>query len=192
MKKKRKIYVMPFLILGMLCMLTNSCKVEDGADPVTVSDEIFYQQLGYTIIKCYTDIHNQNLAGKPTGTQNITSNGPMGGTVTITGSNSYDSTHGITTTDLIFALTNVVENYSSTSASGNTTCTTQVTITGAATYKGSFSATYTSLNHQSQNLHVVGSVTYAGVVRTIDKTGQVSINRSSTTSVNLFGNNVSW
>jgi hypothetical protein len=192
MKKKKRIYVIPFLILGMLCVLINSCSVSDDPDPITVSDEVFYQQLGYTIVKCYTDIHNQNLAGKPTGTQNITCSGPMGGTVNITGSNSYDSVHGIKTTDLTFVLTNVAVNYSATSESGNTTCTTQVTLTGSATYKGSFSATYTSLTHQSQNLHVVGSVTYAGVVRTIDMTGQVIINHSSTTSVNLFGNIVSW
>lgn len=194
MGKRTKRYVLPLLIMGLLCMLASSCIEEKDADPVTVtvSDEIFYQQLGCTIIKCYTDIYNQNLAGKPTGSQNITSSGPMGGTVTITGADSYDDTHGITTTDLTFALTNVVQNYSSTSASGNTTCTTQVTLTGVTTYKGSFSNTYSSLSHQSQNLHVVGSVTYDGVVRTIDRTGQVIINSSSTTSVNLFGNNTSW
>lgn len=192
MKKRTKCFVLPLLMMGFLCMMTSSCTEKKEDDPITVSDEIFYQQVGYTIIKCYTDIYNQNLAGKPTGSQNITSSGPMGGTVTITGTNSYDSTHGITTTDLTFALTNVVQNYSSTSNSGKTTCTTQVTLSGVATYKGSFSGTYTSLNHQSQNLHVVGSVTYDGVVRTIDQTGQVTINRSSTSSVNLFGNNASW
>jgi len=192
MEKRTKRAVLPLLMMGLLCMLTSSCVEEKDADPATVSDELFYEQVGYTIIKCYTDIYNQNLAGKPTGSQNITSNGPMGGTVTITGSNSYDSTHGITTSDLTFTLNNVVQTYSSTSSSGNTTCTTQVTLTGVTTYKGSFSNTYTSVNHQSQNLRVVGSVTYGGSVRNIDQTGQVTINRSSTTSVNLFGNNVSW
>jgi hypothetical protein len=144
------------------------------------------------MIKCYTDIYNQNLAGKPTGAQNITSTGPMGGTVIITGSDTYDSTHGITTTNLNYALTNVVGTHTSTSTSGNTTCTTQVTLTGDATYNGSFSTTYTSLNHQSLHLRVNGSVTWAGVTRTIDQTGQVTINNSSTISVNLFGHNVSW
>lgn len=192
MKKKPNLYALSLLLMGMFCLLTTNCSKDDNADPATVADEVFYQQLGYTIIKCYTDIYNQNLAGKPTGTQNITTTGPMGGTVIITGSSSYDSTHAITTTDLTFVLTNVVQTYSATSTSGNTTVTTQVTISGTSTYKGSFSQTYTSLNHQSQNLHVVGTVNYAGTVRTIDQTGTVIMNRSTTTSVNLFGHNVSW
>ena len=192
MQKAAQLSIHSLLIIGLLCVMTNSCKEDKAADPLTVSDELFYQQLGYTMIKCYTDIYNQNLAGKPTGTQNITSSGPMGGTVIISGSDSYDKTHNITTTDLNYTLTNVTQTYSSTSTSGNTTCSTQVILTGDATYKGSFSDTYTSLNHQSQNLRVTGSVTWAGVTRTIDQTGQVTINRSSTTSVNLFGHNVSW
>lgn len=191
MKKITKIYVLPLFIV-IFSLLTNSCKEEDNSDQVTVTDKIFYEQIGYTIIKCYTDIYNQNLAGKPTGTQNITTNGPMGGTVKITGTSSYDSTHSITTTDLTYTLTNVVANYSAASTTGSTTCTTQITITGVASYKGSFSSTYTSLSHQSQNLHVVGSVTYAGVTRNIDQTGQVNINRSSTVSATLFGNTVNW
>lgn len=115
----------------------------------------------------------------------------MGGTVTITGTDAYDGTHGITTTSLSFSMTNVGYTFSKASASGKM-CTTQVTITGATTYNGSFSTTYTSLNHASQNLHVSGSVSFDGAVRNIDMTGLVNINRSSTTSVNLFGNNVSW
>ncbi len=191
MKKFTKIYVLP-LFIGILCLLANSCKEENNSAEITVTDKAFYEQIGYTIIKCYTDTYNQNLAGKPTGTQNITTTGPMGGTVIITGSSTYDSTHSITTTDLTFTLTNVVANYSATSSTGNTTCTTQLTLTGVATYKGSFSSTYTSISHQSQNLHVVGSVTYAGVTRNIDQTGQVNINRASTVTANIFGNDVSW
>lgn len=193
MKKKLNLFIVPFIVMGMLLMLTSGCKKDEADDvPATVSDKIFYEQLGVTLIKCYTDIYNQNLAGKPTGQQNITSNGPMGGTVVITGSDSYDDTHGITTTNLDFAMTNVQYTYSKSSESGNTTATTQVTLTGATTYDGSFSNTYTSVNHQSQNLHIKGSVTYAGTVRNIDMTGNVSINRSSTISVTIFGNTVSW
>lgn len=191
MKKKAMFLVFPFILAGLL-LFTNSCAEDETTEPITVSDKIFYEQLGSTIIKCYTDIYNQNLAGKPTGTQNITSVGPMGGNVIITGTNSYDNTHGITTTDISFALNNVQYIKTQTSTSGNTTATTEITLTGATTYFGSFSDSYTSVNHQSQNLHIKGSVTYAGTVRTIDMTGPVIINRSSTTSVSIFGNTVSW
>jgi len=192
MEKKTRIWINQLIIMGILLILANSCTKEEVANPVIVSDQIFYEQLGYTLIKSYTDIYNQNLAGKPTGNQNITSTGPMGGSVTITGSDSYDKTHDITTTDLTFTMNNVQNTYSKASASGNTTATTQITITGATTYFGSFSDTYTSLNHQSLNLHIVGSVTYAGTVRKIDATEPVTINRSSTTAVSIFGNTVSW
>ena len=191
MKKKAMFLVFPFIMAGLLLFI-NSCAEDETTEPITVSDKIFYEQLGSTIIKCYTDIYNQNLAGKPTGTQNITSVGPMGGNVIITGTNSYDNTHGITTTTISFALNNVQYIKTQTSTSGNTTATTEITLTGATTYFGSFSDSYTSVNHQSQNLHIKGSVTYAGTVRTIDMTGPVIINRSSTTSVSIFGNTVSW
>jgi len=192
MKKIRKIHFLVLLFASVLLLSANGCSVKDDSDGVVVSDKIFYEQIAYTIIKSYTDIYNQNLAGKPTGTQNIATVAPLGGNVAITGSNTYDSTHDITTADLTFVLANVIGSSTTSSDNGKTTCTTQITITGSTTYKGSFSNTYTSVSHQSQNLHVVGSVTYAGVTRTIDMTGQVAINRTTTVVANLFGNNVSW
>lgn len=192
MKNKTKYSVFLFIIMGMLFMLTTSCEKEIKTDPVVVSDKIFYEQLCSAIVKCYTDVYLQNLAGKPTGNQNITNSGPMGGSVVITGSNSVDITHDITMTSIIITMTNAAYSNTVLSASGTTSCTTEITLTGATTYNGSFSDTYTSLNYQSQNLHVMGSVTYAGTVRNIDQTGQVTINRSSKISANLFGNNVSW
>jgi hypothetical protein len=192
MKHKTKLSVFPFILLAVLFMLTNSCTKEEKAEPVVVTDQIFYEQLGSAIIKCYSDVYNQNLAGKPTGNQNITGSGPMGGSVVISGSDSYDNTHGITMTSLIFTMNKAAYSNTILSVSGNTRCTTEIALTGATTYNGSFSDTYTSLNYQSQNLHVKGSVTYAGTVRNIDQTGQVTINRSSKISANIFGNSVSW
>jgi hypothetical protein len=136
---------------------------------------------------CYNDIYNQNLAGHPVGGQNITVSGPMGGTVIITGSTGYSSNNGITTTDLVFSM-NLIQY--STNVSGFET---QITLTGAATYTGSFSSSYTSVNHQSNNLHVTGSVTHNDIVRKIDMTGIVSINRlTSSITATIFGNTVSW
>lgn len=175
--------------MGMLFLLV-SCEKEKEKDSASISDENFYKELGITIINCYVDVYNQNLAGKPTGNQNIIANGPMGGTVSITGTTTYDNTHGITTTELTFTMTNV--NYTFTYGSGDNTWVTEVSLTGSATYSGSFSSNYTSLNHQSNNLYIKGSVTHDGITRNVDMSGNVSINRSSTTSVNIFGNKVSW
>jgi beta-xylosidase len=179
--------------MGLMLMFTSSCQKDADPDPEpqTISDENFYGQIGGALVRCYNDIYNQNLAGKPTGAQNITANGPMGGTVVITGSDSFDDTHGITSTNLIFTMTNVNYTLTTTTTSGKS-CITHVTLTGATTHTGSFSDSYTSVNHQSENIHIVGSVTFDGTTRNIDQTGEVSINRSSTTSVNIFGYVVAW
>lgn len=155
------------------------------------SDQSFYMEIGVTLIQCYTDIYNQNLAGKPTGAQNITANGPMGGTVVITGTDSWDNTHSIMTTDLLFSMTNVKYTYTYT-GSNNKSWVTEITLNGTATHKGSWSDSYTSISHISDNLHIKGSVTYDGSIRTIDMTGSVAINRATKTTVNIFGNTVSW
>ena len=187
MKKKNKIWIYPLVIMGILLMLTNSCKKDDTTTPATINDTQFYQYIGYSLASCYVDMYNQNLAGHSTGTQNITANGPMGGTVLITGTTGYSSNTGITTTDLLFTMTSI--NYTS-SSNGYVT---QITLTGATTYTGSFSSSYTSVNHQSNNLHIKGSVTYKGIVRNIDKSGTVSMNRSeSSVSATIFGITVTW
>jgi len=172
-------------------MLTSSCETDSTGDPATISDDNFYTGLGAAIVNCYNDIYNQNLAGKPTGAQSKTVNGPLGGTLTITGTTSIDNTHNITTTDLVFNMNSVKYSYSYGGTSGKDWVA-EVTLTGSSTYSGSFSSTYTSVNHQANNLRVVGSVTNAGIVRNIDQTGSVVINRSSNISVTIFGHTVSW
>jgi len=172
-------------------MLMSSCETDSSGDSATISDNNFYTGISGAIVNCYHDIYNQNLAGKPTGNQSITANGPMGGTVNITGTTSIDNTHVITTTNLVFNMTNVKYTYSYGGTNGNDWIA-EITLTGSTTYSGSFSSTYTSINHQATNLHVVGTVTNAGIVRNIDQTGSVVINRSANISVNIFGHTVSW
>ena len=188
MKKKSRFLIYPLMIMGMLLMLANSCGPDKTVTvPITISDDNFYSSIGYSLVKCYNDIYNQNLAGHTVGGHNITVNGPMGGTVIITGTTGYSSNNGITTTDLIFSMTSVKY---VTNASGFET---EITLTGATTCTGSFSSSYTSLNHQSNNLHISGSVTHNDIVRKIDRTGIVSINRlTSSISATIFGNTVSW
>jgi hypothetical protein len=189
MNQKPHLLKFQFILIGLLSIFIISCKDDinnDNNQPKVISDQNFYSQLGGSIIKCYVDIYNQNLAGKPTGTHNINTNGPMGGEVNISGNTTYDNTHGITTTDLIFAMNQVQYVYS---ASGYTT---EITLTGSTTYSGSFSNSYTSVNHQSQNIHLKGSVTHEGIIRNIDMWGEISINRSTKTSINIFGHLVTW
>jgi hypothetical protein len=186
MKAKRSSWIVPLVLLGSLVMIISSCTKDDSTSS-KISDDNFYKQVGYAMVMCYVDIYNQNLAGKPVGGQNMTKDGPMGGTVNITGTTGYASNNGITTTDLEFSMNSVKY---TTNVSGFET---EITLTGTTTYTGSFSNTYTSVNHQSGNLYILGSVTHNTVVRKIDMTGAVSINRStSKISANIFGNSVSW
>lgn len=191
MKTIRHSHAYHAALLGCLLMLAASCEKEKTESPATISDQNFYMMVGTSLINCYTDIYNQNLAGMPTGSQNITADGPMGGTVVITGTTTYDNTHGITTTDLILSMASVNYTYSFTDNSGKAWLT-QITVTGNTTYSGSFSNTYTSVNHQSVSLQIKGTVTYNGVVRSIDSSGAVNINRSSSTAVTIFGHTASW
>jgi len=180
------------VLLGMTLMMTVACnKEEEEVKETTISDNDFYMMVGYTMINCYTDIYNQNLAGVATGGHNITTDGPMGGSVLITGTTTYDNTHGITTTDLVLAMNAVNYIYSHTNSNGRK-WTANITLTGSTTYTGSFSNTYTSVNHQANNLQITGTVIFDGVTRSINGIGAVSINRSSKIAVNIFGHIVSW
>lgn len=180
MKPKSHFRILLFVLVGMLLTTTNSCTKDD--DSPAISDKTFYSDIAYALANCYVDIYNQNLAGVQTGSHNLVSDGPMGGTVVITGTTSYDNTHGITGTDLLYNMTSVV--YTTEHAS--------VIITGSTTYKGTFSSTYTSLQNLSDNLHIVATVTRDGETRTLDNSGAVSINRSTNISATIFGNTVSW
>ncbi len=168
--------------MGMFMVITSSCKKDDTVDTPTMSDESFYKDIAYALVMCYVDIYNQNLAGVTTGTHNITANGPMGGNVVITGTTTYDNTHGITTTDLVLSMSNV--KYITSNAN--------LELTGSTTYSGSFSSGYTSVNHQSDNLYIKGLITRNSISRNIDMSGQVSINRSTSISANIFGYTVTW
>lgn len=182
MKPKNHFRIFSFILVGMLFISFNSCTKDDADDTPAISDNTFYSDIAYALESCYVDIYNQNLAGKPTGLYNLTSDGPMGGTVVITGTTSYDNTHGITGTDLLYDMSSVVY----------TTAHATITITGSATYKGTFSSTYTSVQNLSDNLHIVATVTRDGESRSLDDTGVVSINRSANITATIFGHTVSW
>jgi len=182
---KKKMIFSLMMLSACVMLFVSGCKKDDEEEdtpPPTMSDDSFYKDIAVGLINCYVDIYNQNLAGTTTGNVNITVNGPMGGTVTITGTSGYDNTHGITTLDLLYTMTNIkyVNAY------------VNLTLTGGSTYTGSFSDDYTSVNHQSDNLYIKGTVTRNTITRAIDMTGEVSINRTTGTTAIIFGHTVIW
>ena len=188
------------LLLGTLFLLTvpvGCDKNEDDPDPepvpTVISDSNFYLMMSNAITNCFLDVYNQNFAGKPTGKQNITVNGPMGGTVTITGTTAVAS-NGINTVDLLYDMNAIKVTYSAKDATTKESWVAEFTLTGDTTYKGSFNSTdYTSISHISQSLNIRGSVKFRETTRTIDQTGQISISKTFTrTSVNIFGYTNSW
>lgn len=167
----------------LLLMLTGitGCKKQE----TVITDTDLYQNISRALVDCYISIYNQNVAGYPAGPVDKTVNGPLGGTVHITGNVSSNGT--MTSTDLLLTLTNVSYVY----AYGNWSVS--VVLTGDVTYNGSFSSSYVSVNHQSANLSVQGTVQYKETTRSVANVGAVSINRnaSGTTAV-VFGHAVAY
>ncbi len=171
--------LLAFLIVLLLGI--SGCKKED----TVITDADFYKNTSAALVDCYVAIYNQNIAGYPEGAVDKTVSGPLGGDVHITGSTTASSS--TTTTDLLFTLTNVPYVYHN----GDWTVT--LTLTGDVTYNGSFSGVYKSINHQSANLSVDGTVAYKQTTRNMDMTGSVSINRNNNTvTAVIFGHAVSY
>jgi hypothetical protein len=85
----------------------------------------------------------------------------MGGDVIITGNGSVSS-NGVNIADLIFDMNQV--KYVTTANDVKT----EIIISGKTTYKGGYSDDFLSIMHQSNDLHIKGSVSYKGTVRNID------------------------
>lgn len=72
MKKKKSIYAG---LIAMLFTLITGCSKNENSK--TMSDDTFYKEIAYCLSKCYSDVYNQSLAGKPVGYQNFTTTGPL-------------------------------------------------------------------------------------------------------------------
>ena len=183
---KTRIYSLFLIVLfPFLLALTTSCNEEE------VSDVNMYTNVSRSITSCITDIYNQNLAGKPSGTQNISAEGPLGGTVIITGSNSV-SDDGLNSLDFSYELQSVKYIYVS------QYYTTEITITGTITEKGSFKNddNFKSISYKSTNIRITGSISYTEnnkMTREIDLSGNITINKGwSTTDAIISGYSVSY
>jgi hypothetical protein len=149
----------------------------------------------FGLLNSVVAFYNQNLAGRPTGYQNITVNCSGGGTVRITGTTSYSSGNGITTVNLTYAMTNC----QSTQISGDGSLTVALTFNGTVTENGSWNLpSYKSAAYQSTgNLGVVGTVNARGYAQaTINESCPVGVNHTigSANSVagQFCGRNASW
>lgn len=156
--------IMPFFITIILA----SCSDPHDSNPDdNISQTEKDRYIGYTIIDTVSQIYNINLAGRPTGAQNITTTCPIGGNVAITGTTGYAQNNGITTVDLIFTMTGC---NSQRHLSNN--IDTSVILNGTITFKGSFNTAtnYNATNYQSESLKIKGTIKSSdGEEATIDE-----------------------
>ena len=153
------------------------------------SDESFYEDVAWGVMTGLSDIFNQNLAGTPTGTVDITAPGPFGGTVHITGTTSFDSGHGIETVHLAYDM--VACQVSSTSSASDLNV--NLTLTGAITEDGSWSSAGTSLSYNCPTLSMNGTSKRGDKSRDVSGSTSFKANQTSSgTSAELFGFDVSW
>lgn len=161
-------------------LLVFSCKPDE---PKVMADDVFYKQVAFNVLSCYSDIYNQNVTGTPSGAVDVTGTGPMGGSVHITGTSSFDSNSGISDVDLIYEMVDVV--YVTEHAT--------MTINGSTTHQGTWGDNYISVSHLSSALGLRGDVTVEDLTRSIDSVGSASFNRSTNLiSATIYGNTVTW
>ncbi|HEY8042433.1 MAG TPA: hypothetical protein VIF15_21675 [Polyangiaceae bacterium] len=123
----------------------------DGGSVGTCDQTCLDSAAGFAVIDLVDALYNQSIAGKPSGVQNVNTPCPLGGTAVITGSDSVDTTHNLTSVNLQYAMTSC-----QVSANG-----TQLTVNGTIAEVGSFdTSNNTSLNYSSTGATLLGS--YAG------------------------------
>ena len=179
------------LLMGLIFFATGCDEKKEPEITYEINDKNFYIMISNAVGLSFTDIYNQNVAGKPTGNIEMTVDGPMGGKVTITGTTAL-ADNGINMVDLVLNMNSVRYTYSLKDAN-NDQWLSEVTMTGIITYKGSWGTGFRSVNHQSDNMHIVGSVKYKDKTRTMNDSGKVSISSSTNvTAVDIFGHTSSW
>jgi hypothetical protein len=139
----------------------------------------------WALLNSIVDFYNQNLAGRPVGSQNVTADCPGGGTVTITGSSGYSSSNAITTSNLTYAMSGCQT--SQISADGNTVAA--IATTGTVTETGSWNIPdYKSGKYQSTgSLIMTGTVNVTGFApATINQSCNVGLTHNISGSTNTL------
>ncbi len=166
------------LFFVLMVILVVACSdLTDKENKLSQSDIDRYT--GYAIIDSVSQIYNINFAGKPVGSQNLTTTCPNGGNVTITGSTGYSQNNGITTVDLMFQMTNC-----QTSKRTQNNLDLAVTLSGNISFKGSFNSStdYNATNNQSDSLKISALINAPGFKpENVDETCKFSATVSNNT-----------
>ncbi len=134
-------------ILGLA--LAAGCS-DDARPAAPACDQVCVDfNTGRAIALLVDGLYNQNVAGKPGGTQRATGRCPVAGAAEISGSTGGEGTSAITTVDLRFSLTDC-----RVSTSGA-----ELVFNGTIAYVGSFdSEAFASTRYLSESLDVDGTV----------------------------------
>ncbi|MFC1611347.1 hypothetical protein ACFL6C_10330 [Myxococcota bacterium] len=119
--------------------------------PQSVVDE----DVVWTVIATIGDIFNQNIAGRPSGAQDVNANCPLSGSAHIVGTVTVSTDTGITATGLTYDLTDC----GNTKTCADDKCTINLTLTGSLTEAGSWNNTtgFLSRSMQSDSLTMSGT-----------------------------------
>lgn len=163
----------------------NSCVADP---PSNISQALADDDTVWALLNGVVEMYNQNLAGKPSGAQNITGPCPVGGTVQITGTTSVDSAHNLTSVSLRYAMTNCKISEVSTSPA----VTVALTLNGTLTETGSWNMpTFKSANYQTTGLAINGTDRRTGYAEaTIAETCDVAFSHNISSSGNTYSGTV--
>ncbi|MDH4161234.1 MAG: hypothetical protein OEW15_00920 [Nitrospirota bacterium] len=184
-----------FLVLVLVCVAAvaiGGCgSSSTSSGPQAYTQDTLDSDTVWAVNTGMVSIYNNNLAGKPTGSQNMPNkNCALGGTVSITGTTTYDSIHGITTVDLTYALSNC----RFTSASGSLSVT--LTMNGTMTHSGFFSSSSKDeiFSSNGANVSIVGTAERTGYIDGTINENCTYYAQSKTSSVtgSICGRDVSW
>jgi hypothetical protein len=142
------------VVVAVAGCITSNDSNSDGRTQTSCDQQCLDANVGLAIVGLVSDLYNQAIAGKPVGNQSATANCPLGGTVTITGTDSVDTTHDLTDVDLTYVMTGceAIEN-------GDT-----LTFSGSIEEQGSFDSGSTqTVNFTSSGLQYAGTVGSANV-----------------------------
>lgn len=155
------------LLCGWILCACSSASSGDSSGSgaaVTCDQNCQDERVSYGLDDALWLIWNQNLAGQPSGSQNLTASCPLGGTVQITGTTGV-ATNGINTVHLTLVLLDCQSAKSSYSLG----------FTGTVSFDGSFSDnSANSISFKSDGVTYVGSVTYGELIE-VEATCAVSL-----------------
>ncbi|MFV8749130.1 hypothetical protein ACNOYE_01120 [Nannocystaceae bacterium ST9] len=141
-----------------------ACSSDEGE----VDRQYLDNLVAYGVLDTTWFLFNQNLAGKPTGTQDLVLACPLGGMVHITGQTSVDDSTAINSVDLTYTMIGCA----------NAGTDYDLVLNGEIHSTGTFRSTgYKALTEQSSNLHWSGSVGEGD--EPVDETCAYSVNEQS-------------